>query len=121
MTTYTFTIKAIGANAEKAQFGHVWFTVAPNDGSSNSRSFGYHLDGIHEDAHEICADLSYSRSWEITQEQYDRLCDFVLDYATGGRHLVQWEACVDFAIKAARAAGVISVDNNGEGGAFPPA
>lgn len=118
MTTYNFTIKAINAGTDGSSAGHVWVSVQPTDMSAPAQSFGFYLDGMHYDDDSTHIAPDFERTWQITQDQKNRLDQFIADYTRNESYLMPVEVCIDFAVAAARAAAV-DIRQHGDGPLFP--
>jgi hypothetical protein len=123
MRTVTINIAPAGAKKTTgySYAGHMWYVL--DDGQGKVDSFGYSPKGVIDSDEGNYLEKSYSRTIEISQEQYQKLHDFgqednAKNHGFGpNNYNAAWNSCVDFLWNALNAAGLNP--SKDEGDLFP--
>ncbi len=96
--------------------GHMWYEI--NDYKSKPKSYGFAplehgkafgKGHVYDDDSDNYLSTSYSRTIEITKEQYERLKDFgehSSNYGFDGDYNGLWNSCIDFTWRALNVGGI---------------
>lgn len=107
------------SNGETSGAGHVWYRI--DDGNGNQEYYGFaqnpdfpHQTGVpgevYHDDDERYVDIEYTRTIEITQQQYDELKEFgdnPYGFGFGTDYDIVNNNCMDFTLTALERAGLV--------------